>query len=61
MELHQCVISSEFVLNYLSRFDQNILTSRASKRTSYEVRKRITFEEQVTDININRLQEMVDK
>jgi hypothetical protein len=51
----------EFVLNYLSRFDQKILTSRASKRTSYEVTKRITFEEQVTDININGLQEMVDK
>jgi DNA-directed RNA polymerase-5 subunit 1 len=26
-----------------------------------EVAKRITFEEQVTDININRLQEVVDK
>ena len=28
---------------------------------SFEVTKRITFEELVTDININRLQEVVDK
>ena len=27
----------------------------------FEVKKRITFEELVTDININRLQEVVDK
>ena len=27
----------------------------------FEVTKRITFEELVTDININRLQEVVDK
>ena len=55
------LFSRELFLDYLSISYRRSLYQTVSSRASFEVTKRITFEELVTDININILQEVVDK
>jgi hypothetical protein len=56
------LFSRELFLGYLSISNQKIpFIGPKVEELPSKVAKRITFEEQVTDININRLQGEVDK
>jgi DNA-directed RNA polymerase-5 subunit 1 len=62
MELRRCVISS-WAFPWLSPhiLSKDPLIGLDAVGLPSEVVKMITFEEQVTDININKLQEVVDQ
>jgi hypothetical protein len=55
------LFSCELFLGYLSISYRRYIYQTESSRASFWSHKRITFVELVTDININRLQEVVDK